>query len=73
MKELGVWARDDDTEDGANYRGHSVSELQIWRGVVRRWKKGTEGMEKGREETVKGGRETIYTSILGTTGVVLDC
>ena len=26
MKELGVWARDD-TEDGANSRGHSVSEL----------------------------------------------
>ena len=27
MKELGVWARDDDTEDGANNRGRSVSEL----------------------------------------------
>ena len=60
MKELGVWARDDDTEDAANSRGH-----------VRRWKKGTEGMEK-REG--RGERETIHTSIfLGATGVVLAC
>ena len=27
MKELGVWARDGDTEDAANSNRHSVSEL----------------------------------------------
>ena len=54
MRELGVWAHDDDTEDGANSLGRSVSELQIWRGVVRRWKKGTEGKEK--KEGRDGGR-----------------